>query len=154
MTVRGGAGDDTVWANKGDNFLFGDEGGDRLVGASGNDVIAGGAGDDSMHGGGGDDVFAFCENWGSDTVQQRAFGTVTLWFASGDISNWNAATLTYTDGENKVTVSCVTADEITFKFGDDGSEEYAKLSAMGAFDAFSSQRIFEESGKGLLAIMS
>ena len=151
MTVRGGDGDDTIWANKGGNFLFGDEGGDRLVGASGNDVIAGGSGDDSMHGGGGDDVFTFCENWGADTVRQRAFGTVTLWFASGDLSNWDAATLTYTDGENSVTVSGVRADEITLKFGDDGSEEYAKLSAMGAFDAFSSQRIFEESGKGILA---
>ena len=106
-----------------------------------------------MHGGGGDDVFTFCDNWGSDTVQQRAPGTVTLWFASGDISNWNAANLTYADGENKVTVSGVTADEITLKFGDDGSEEYAQLSAIGAFDAFTSQRIFEESGKGILASM-
>lgn len=104
-----------------------------------------------MHGGGGNDIFTFCENWGADTVQQRAFGTVTLWFASGDISNWDAAAMTYTDGENSVKVSGARADAITFKFGDDGSEEYAKLSDMGAFDAFSSQRIFEESGKGILA---
>ena len=50
-----------------------------------------------------------------------------------------------------MTVSGVISGEITLKFGDDGSEEYAKLSAMGAFDAFSSQRIFEDSGEGILA---
>ena len=66
-------------------------------------------------------------------------------------SNWDAATLTYTDGENSVKVSGVIADEITLKFGDDGSQEYAKLSDMGAFDSFSSQRIFEGSGTGTLA---
>ncbi len=151
LTIRGGDGNDTIWANKGDNRLFGDDGNDRIVGASGNDVIAGGIGDDSMHGGGGNDVFAFCDNWGVDTVGQLGTGTVTLWFASGDGSNWNAETLTYTDGCNSVTVSGVAADRITLKFGDDGSAQFASLSDAGAFDAFTSQRIFEESGAGILA---
>ena len=137
-----------IWANKGDNCLFGDEGNDRIVGAYGDDLIAGGIGDDRMHGGGGDDVFTFCENWGKDTVQQLADGTVTLWFASGDATNWDEENLTYADGENTVTVKGVTADQIELKFGSGNTPEdeaqFASLFAMGAFDAFTSKRIFAE----------
>ena len=151
LTIRGGNGDDTIWANKCDNFLFGDAGNDRIVGASGNDVIAGGIGNDRMHGGGGDDVFTFCDNWGTDTVEQLAGGKVTLWFASGSEDNWNTETLTYADGENSVRVSGITADKITLQFGDDGSDQFALLSGMGAFFDATSARIFEEEGKGILA---
>jgi Ca2+-binding RTX toxin-like protein len=150
MTIRGGDGNDTIWANKGDNFLFGDAGNDRIVGASGNDVIVGGIGNDCMHGGGGgNDVFTFCDNWGTDTVEQLADGAVTLWFTSGDESHWNAETLTYTDGDNSVTVKGVTSVEL--KFGDDGSDKYDKLLSCGAFAESTSQKIFEEPGKGILA---
>ena len=114
-------------------------------------MIAGGIGDDSMHGGGGNDVFTFCGNWGADTVEQLANGEVTLWFVSGDLTNWNEETLIYTDGNNSVQVSGVSADQITLKFGDDGSDQFAVLSSMGAFDSFTSQKIFEESGTGILA---
>ena len=151
LTIRGGEGNDTIWANRGDNWLFGDAGNDRIVGASGDDVIVGGIGNDRMHGGGGNDVFTFCDNWGADTVEQLAGGSVTLWFASGSLSNWNEALLIYTDGENSVQVSGVAADKITLKFGDDGSCMFAILSGMGAFADFTSERIFEESGKGVLA---
>ena len=152
MTIRGGDGDDTIWANKGNNFLFGDAGDDRIVGASKNDVVAGGIGNDRMHGGGGDDVFTFCDNWGTDEVEQLETGKVTLWFVSGDIGNWDAASLTYTDGENSVVVKGVAADGITLKFGGNGTEadaeRFAALSDMGAFSAFTSQGIF---GTGTLA---
>ena len=154
LTIRGGAGNDTLWANKGENKLFGDAGDDRIVGASGNDVIAGGIGNDRMHGGGGNDVFTFCENWGTDTVEQLATGSVTLWFASGDESNWNAKLLTYMDGDNSVTVTGVTADRITLKFGENSpgdKEQFDLLSGMGAFLGFSSELVFEESDNGLLA---
>ena len=151
LTIRGGAGSDTIWANKGDNWLFGDAGNDRIVGASANDVIAGGIGNDRMHGGGGGDVFTFCENWGMDNVEQLATGTVTLWFASGSLTNWDKAALTYTDGDNSVKVSGVAAEQVTLKFGDDGSDEFASLAAMGAFFDATTERIFEESGKGILA---
>ena len=50
-----------------------------------------------LHGGGGDDIFTFCENWGTDTVEQLADGSVLLWFASGSEENWDESTLTYTD---------------------------------------------------------
>lgn len=151
VTVRGGSGNDTVWANAGDNRLFGDTGNDRLVGASGNDVLAGGSGDDRMHGGGGNDVFTFGANWGVDTVAQLADGSVTLWFASGSESNWNASTLTYADGADSVKVAGVTADRVTLKFGDDGTEEYAALAAAGAFADATSEKIFEDKNKGFLA---
>ena len=104
-----------------------------------------------MHGGGGDDIFTFCDNWGKDTVEQLETSSVTLWFACGSMEKWNASTLTYKDGDNSVTVSGVAAENITLKFGDDGSEQFAALSDMGAFDRFTSQKIFEESGKGILA---
>ena len=151
LTIRGGDGSDTIWANKGDNQLFGDAGNDRIVGASGDDVIAGGAGNDRMHGGGGNDVFTFGENWGNDIVHQLGTGTVTLWFASGGEANWDAETMIYTDGDNSVAVSGVTVDKITLKFGDDGSARYAALAQAGAFLGFTSERIFEEQGGGILA---
>jgi Ca2+-binding RTX toxin-like protein len=151
LTIRGGYGNDTIWANKGDNFLFGDAGDDRLVGAYGNDVLAGGVGNDSLHGGGGEDIFTFAGNWGNDTVEQLSDGRVTLWFDNGDDSKWNAATLTYTDGDNSVTVTGVTADRVTLKFGSDGTEEYTSLTAAGPFAEVTSERIFEERNKGVLA---
>ena len=149
LTVHGGAGDDVIWANSGNNLLFGDAGNDRIVGAAGNDVIAGGAGNDSMHGLGGDDLFVFGGNWGSDTVEQLADGKVTLWFADGDESKWDAATLTYTDGANSVKVTGVS--DVTLKFGDDGSQQYQDLLAAGAIADSTSDNIFTEKNKGMLA---
>lgn len=35
--------------------------------------------------------------------------------------------------------------------GDDGSDQFATLSGMGAFFDATTERIFEESGKGILA---
>ena len=154
MTVRGGLGDDVIWANTGNNWLFGDAGNDRIVGASGDDVIVGGAGNDSMHGGGGDDIFAFGGNWGQDTVEQLADGKVTLWFKDGDETKWNDQTLTYIDGDNSVKVSGVALENINLKFGDDNGnaiERNAELSAAGAFDDFTSEKIFEDRNKGMLA---
>ncbi len=151
LTIRGGDGNDVIWANKGDNLLFGDAGNDRIVGASGNDVIAGGIGNDRLHGGGGTDTFVFCETFGTDTVQQLADGSVLLWFASGSLENWDAGTLTYTDGENSVKVSGVAADAVQLRFGDDGSGTFDDLVSVGAFLGFSSEKIFEENDPGILA---
>ena len=152
LTIRGGEGDDTIWANKGNNTLFGDAGNDRIVGASGNDVIVGGIGNDRMHGGGGNDIFTFCDNWGVDNVEQLATGSVTLWFASeleGKVE-WDEESKSYTDGTNRVTVTGVTS--VALKFGGVGDDAamFATLSEAGAFKEFTSQKIFEEN-KGLLA---
>ena len=154
MIVRGGLGDDVIWANQGDNLLFGDAGDDRIVGASGNDTIVGGTGNDILHGGGGDDIFAFGGVWGQDTVTQLADGKVTLWFKEGDKANWNADTLTYTDGENSVKVDGVSAANVNLVFGNDNGSQQARfdqLNAAGAFADFTSEKIFEDKNKGLLA---
>ena len=156
VTIRGGDGDDTLWANKGSNMLFGDAGDDRIVGASGDDVIAGGIGNDRMHGGGGNDVFTFCDNWGIDNVEQLATGSVTLWFVESK-SQITASELdgnsvfTNAAGTASVTVKGFALANIVVKYGDDGSDDYAALASAGAFLDATTERIFEESGKGLLA---
>ena len=154
MTVHGGLGDDVIWANKGDNLLFGDAGNDQIVGASGNDVIVGGAGNDTMHGGGGEDIFAFGGDWGQDIVEQLATDKVTLWFKDGDIANWNDQTLTYIDGDKSVKVNGVSAANVNLVFGNDNGNQQARfdqLNAAGAFDEFTSEKIFEDKNKGMLA---
>ena len=143
IVLRGGDGDDVLWGNAGGCLLFGDAGDDKLVGGTGGDLLVGGSGDDTLRGCGGDDIFAFGGNWGADTVVQEAAGSVTLWFAAGDESKWDAATLTYTDGTNTVAVSGVTADKVTLKFGDDGSEKYADMVALGAFMEQSTAGVFD-----------
>ena len=156
LVISGGDGNDVIWANKGSrNSLFGDAGNDRIVGASGDDVIVGGIGDDSMHGGGGDDIFTFCENWGTDTVEQLETGSVTLWFRFGSMENWDEKTLTYSDGAgNSVTVSGVSADRVSLKFESAGSKLFATLVNMGAFVETSTKKIFNDTDKGLLAGVS
>ena len=144
IVISGGAGNDTIWANNGSNTLCGDAGDDRLVGGADSDVISGGTGNDSLHGGGGDDIFTFCADWGTDTVEQLAEGSVTLWFESGTLENWDKETLTYTCSGNSITVTGVTADRVTLLFGDDGSAQYADIVSAGAFKGSTSEKIFEE----------
>ena len=149
IVISGGDGNDVIWANKRKNVLFGDAGDDRIVGGSGNDTIVGGIGNDSMHGGGGDDVFAFCDNWGIDTIEQLEGGSVTLWFASQDLAqsvqtDWNAETRIFTctlDKNNSITVSGVAEDQIQCVFGDDGTRIYVFLDGMMAFDEYLTQGI-------------
>ena len=143
MTVRGGSGNDVVWGAAGGNRLFGDAGNDRIAGGTDDDVIAGGAGDDKLAGGGGNDTFTFGGNWGNDVISQAANGTVTLWFESGSLSNWDEATLTYSDNGNIVKFSGVSAAQISFKFGDDGSQQFADLAASGAFLESTAESVFE-----------
>ena len=167
LAVHGGLGDDVIWANRvgedqGYNWLFGDAGNDWIIGGPDRDVIAGGSGDDTLHGGGGNDIFAFGGNWGHDTVEQLADGKVTLWFKDGDESMWNDQTLTYTDGDNSVQVKGVGMESISIKFSygdkhpelafeEDGSVQYGYLEGIGAFDDFTTEKVFEDRNKGLLA---
>ena len=141
MTVRGGDGDDVIWANGSDNDLFGDAGNDRIIGSAGFDVIAGGAGDDIMVSGGGDDIFTFCENWGNDTVEITDNSNITLWFKSGDISKWNAEKRIYRDGNNSVKIIGGKNSTITLKFGDEGGQ-YEDLLENGAFAESTDEKIF------------
>ena len=150
--VLGGEGNDTIWANSGTNILFGDAGDDRLVGGNGSDVLIGGSGNDRMNGGGGDDIFTFGGNWGNDTVEQLDGGTVILWFETGSYANWDADTLTYFDGYNSVKVSGVSKDDIAVIFADAiGADTFTTFQDIGAFLDSSSEKIFEDKNKGMLA---
>ena len=150
MTIRGGLGDDVIWAVGGDNDLFGDAGNDRIIGSSGFDLIVGGAGNDSMHSGGGNDIFAFCENWGVDTVEITDNAYITLWFASGNASNWDAEKRVYRDGSNSVTVIGGANSTIDLKFGNAGGQ-YSDMLDVGAFESAASEKIFEDKDSGMLA---
>lgn len=150
MTIRGGAGDDVIWATGEDNDLFGDSGDDRIVGSTGFDMIAGGEGNDIMHSGGGDDIFAFCENWGEDIVEITGDSRITLWFASGNESKWDPHTRIYRDGNNSVTVIGGETSVIELKFGDEGGQ-YNDMVDTGAFKESSCEKIFENEAVGFLA---
>ncbi|MBQ7176313.1 MAG: hypothetical protein IJS08_02770, partial [Victivallales bacterium] len=171
MTVRGGLGNDVIWANKGENILFGDAGDDRIVGASGNDVLIGGSGDDSMHGGGGNDIFTFGGTWGNDTIEQLTGGTVRLWFegveraeislcanaqgnavlscASGSVTlkglSHDDISVAFANGSNDL------LEGLSLCFGDNGSGQYSALLKAGAFSNASSEKIFEDEGNGMIA---
>jgi len=68
------------------------------------------------------------------------------------MENWDEETLTYSDGKgNSVTVSGVSADDITLKFESGGSSVFANLYLMGAFAESYSEKIFDDTDKGLLA---
>ena len=122
-----------------------------ITGTSSNDVLSGNSNNNILVGCGGEDIFCFGENWGKDTVEQLAGGEITLWFESGSEDNWNADTLTYTDGTNSVKVSGISADNISLKFGDDNSLFYDELANSGCFDDAASEKIFEDKNKGMLA---
>ncbi len=153
LTIRGGDGDDVIWSNKGENKLFGDAGNDSLTGASGNDIIVGGAGNDRLHGGGGSDIFAFGGNWGYDTIDQLDDGEVTLWFEDGitiddfDINQTEEGTILTSD-RGTILVNNMTLTEENLRFGSSGfGDEYAELSALGAFSDISSEKVFENNDK-------
>ena len=150
MTICGGDGNDVIWATGSDNDLFGDAGNDRIVGSTGFDLIVGGAGNDSMHSGGGNDIFAFCENWGIDTVEITDNAYITLWFASGNASNWDAGKRVYRDGSNSVTVIGGANSTIDLKFGNAGGQ-YSDMVDIGAFESAASEKIFEDKNSGMLA---
>ena len=106
-------------------------------------MIVGGAGNDRLHGGGGDDTFCFGGNWGKDTVEQLDGGSVTLWIDGGSMRYWDAATLTYSDGSNSITVSGVS--NVNLNFGADASLPD------GAFADAASEMIFEDKSKNMIA---
>jgi Ca2+-binding RTX toxin-like protein len=58
VTMRGGAGDDTLLGGSAADRLVGGRGNDRLVGGGGDDQLYGGPGDDTLVGGPGDDLLS------------------------------------------------------------------------------------------------
>ena len=146
VTVYGGLGDDTIWANGGYNILFGDAGNDRIVGSSNYDVIVGGLGNDSLHGGGGNDAFCFGGNWGHDTVEQVSGDSVILWFEEDCHGWWDESNMIFTDGTNSVKVNGTSAKDVAIYYGN------TNMVANGAFADFVTEKIFEyNSNKAALA---
>ena len=68
-----------------------------------------------------------------------------LWFETGSEYFWNAETMTYSDGTNRVKVKGVSADDVTLKFGE------IETAIAGAFDSFVSEKVFEDQNKAMLA---
>jgi Ca2+-binding RTX toxin-like protein len=56
LTLKGGAGDDTIIGGSGNDRIFGGSGNDILLGRGGNDYINGGSGNDLISGGNGNDT--------------------------------------------------------------------------------------------------
>ena len=140
IKIYGGDGNDILWGGAESNLLSGGAGDDRLAGGAGDDILSGGSGDDVMQGGGGNDTFIFAGDFGKDRVEQLSDGAVTLHFEEGSEENWNADTLTYSDGTNSVTVTGV--GFVTLSFG--------SLAESG-FDEEGKNTIFEEQNKAMLA---
>jgi Ca2+-binding RTX toxin-like protein len=59
VTLKGGDGNDVLWASSGNDHLQGDSGNDNLFGGTGNDQLNGGTGADTLAGGWGADSFDF-----------------------------------------------------------------------------------------------
>ena len=57
LTVRGGAGNDTLWTDRGNDVIEGGDGNDAIHAGEGNDTLYGGAGNDRLEGGLGNDTF-------------------------------------------------------------------------------------------------
>ena len=89
-------------------------------------------------------------HWGADTVEITDNAYITLRFASGNESNWDAEKRIYRDGNNSVTVLGGANSTIVLKFGDDG-EQYSDMVDIGAFESAASEKIFEDKNNGMLA---
>ena len=147
IDLRGGSGNDTIWAGHEKSRLFGDGGDDTIVGGHGDDVLVGGSGDDILNGGGGNDIFCFSGNWGNDVVSQLSGGSIQLWFdvASEKLSVVESdgdVLFSDTTGSNCVTVKSVTLQGLSIKYGDDDSVIYKNLCSAGAFLDSTSDKIF------------
>jgi hemolysin type calcium-binding protein len=78
VTMRGGAGDDSLFGGGGPDKLVGGQGNDRLLGWRGDDVLYGGPGNDVLIGGPGSDVLRggpgedqLMEGLGADSVHNQ-----------------------------------------------------------------------------------
>ncbi|MBR2720830.1 MAG: hypothetical protein IKB74_05780, partial [Lentisphaeria bacterium] len=145
LVIRGGDGNDVIWGADKSSTLFGDAGNDLIAGGSGNDLIVGGSGDDELIGGGGDDRFCFAGDWGSDVVSQSD-GTIELVIDGGDDQYWNAETRIYSDGNNKIEVFGDCQVTCVYEFD-------AAITAAGVSASDSSGSIYDEDGKGFIAVL-
>lgn len=72
--IRGGGGNDTIFAYSGNDTIYGDAGDDEIFGNEGDDTIIGGAGNDFMIGEAGSDVFVLNTGDGEDWINDFEVG--------------------------------------------------------------------------------
>ncbi len=150
LIVRGGDGNDFIWANDDGVFLFGDAGNDSIRGGNGNDLIAGGASDDMLYGGGGSDVFTFGDEFGNDIIRQNAGSEVTLWFAEGEViqTEQRGEDAVFIGLNGTVTVENFSVSAVKYYIGTAGQDElYKRYQELGAFAAASSTTLFSTDTK-------
>ncbi|MBZ9648143.1 hypothetical protein K9B33_11340 [Sphingobium sp. 3R8] len=113
-TLRGGVGDDLIYAYGGNDTIFGDEGQDTINGGEGNDLIKGGAGNDLLYGQNGDDTYVFETGHGRDTITDDGNGNDTIQLGAGiapaDVTvmqadNGNDLVLLFSDGSDRITLN-------------------------------------------------
>ena len=93
LLLKGGAGDDVLWAGRGD------------------DVLVGGTGNDDLRGGAGEDIYLFGMDWGKDTIRDDC-GTLVFDNAlKRSLAFESLSTGTrIVSGENSVEVSWVVSE--------------------------------------------
>jgi len=111
-TIHGGAGDDTITAGNGTNVLAGDAGDDSLTGGTGSDTMDGGAGADTLVYSGGSDTAT--GGAGADTFDVNALGTTTAHLNVTDIADGDIIDLSDVDtGVMTLTAAQVAAAEVS-----------------------------------------
>ena len=106
ITIKAGAGDDTVEGDTIDDLIFGQDGDDTIDGNAGYDTITGGAGDDTIDGGANSDIAIFAGNQSDYTFESSADGlTITITdTVNNDVDTVTGVeTLRFDDGD--ITVS-------------------------------------------------
>jgi S-layer protein len=120
MTIKGGAGADTLTGNAGLDTIDGGAGNDTITGGTGNDIIDGGAGNDTINIG-----------LGADTVTTGA-GTDTVAF---DLSTAVTAVSTITDFDAGSATAAVDTIKVTNAAGWAATAVAKQSTASGAVDA-------------------
>ncbi|MBQ7652556.1 MAG: hypothetical protein IJS15_16480 [Victivallales bacterium] len=152
IVLRGGRGNDVIWAANDGSCLFGDLGDDLLTGGCANDMLCGGSGNDTLRGFSGFDIYAFGFDAGNDTILLDD-GDFILWFEEGisisedDISIEGDTALIAFGSLASVTINNLPDDRLMERIvlGDTCSFadiRYSFIANLGAFDSDSSQRTF------------
>lgn len=101
-TVKGGAGNDTLW---------GFAGNDRLIGGNGKDTLYGHAGNDTLTGGKGSDTFVFMVGYDQDTVTDFTRTGIDQDFIRMDYFLFDD--IVYSETGGNVTLTLPTGDSMT-----------------------------------------
>ncbi|MGT2718796.1 calcium-binding protein, partial [Streptococcus oricebi] len=110
LTLKAGAGNDTLNGSSQADTLYGESGDDTLYGNDGNDILDGGTGNDTLKGGYGDDTYVFEVGHGQDTIYDGD-GFSTIRFGQGiALSDLQA----HNDGHNLILENTKTQDSLTF----------------------------------------